>query len=413
MSPMIDLQRRHAEIFRIRLGEKGSRGEPRKLTDQVRITSAHPGVCAAFHDAYPGGPGPQKWQGEYEVYLPTDHLRVLMLPGQSIQQWWEHYKGSVCERRCDGVTEVKSGNACVCPADIDERMRKPGACRPMTRINVICPDVAVVGSGALVTHSLIAAETLPQSVAVAEAALSRGLMVPAVLRIVEHKGRNHFIVPQLEIVGVSLNELATGEVSAPALHVVTDPPELPERAATFTPVPAALEGPKATIAEQVSAPAKPARKTTKSVPATGRRPRTAAQVAGGGNEPAVEGEDPQNPQPELLTVDELAAFTHRIGMFDPDHRSMCAKAMNEARVTLKTTPPRSQIPTIEKILSAIETQQKEAWDARRRKAFGALAPLELDDDARHQFVDDATGGQTQSLGQLTEEQLRMVLEAAS
>jgi hypothetical protein len=81
----------------------------------------------------------------------------------------------------------------------------------MTRVNVICPDVDVVGAGGLVTHGMIAAETLPQSIAVAEAALARGLMVPAVLRVVEHKGKKHFIVPQIEIVGVSLQAAHTGE----------------------------------------------------------------------------------------------------------------------------------------------------------------------------------------------------------
>src|SRR5690606_14735622 len=63
---------------------------------------------------------------------------------------------------------------------------------------------------------------LPQSIAVAEAALARGYMVPAVLRVVEHKGRTHFIVPQIEIVGVSLQALTSGEIPN-ALPKATDP----------------------------------------------------------------------------------------------------------------------------------------------------------------------------------------------
>lgn len=221
MSPMLDIQKRHAEVFRIRLGEKGSKGEPRKLTDSIRITSPNRSVVQAFADVFGGDV--RDWDGQFEVYLPTTELPIMVLPGQSVSQWWEMYRKSVCERRCDGVTETLSGQACMCPADITDRMAAKGACRPMTRLNVVCPDVAVVGAGSLVTHSMIAAETLPQSIAVAEAALARGLMVPAVLRVVEHKGKTHYIVPQLEIVGMSLTQLTTGEVPAPRAVAAPEP----------------------------------------------------------------------------------------------------------------------------------------------------------------------------------------------
>lgn len=213
--PMLDVQRRHAEVFRIRLGDKGPKGEPRKLTDAIRVTARSEKVVAAFTAVYGGSVKP--WDGGFEAYLPTTELSVMVLPGQSITQWWELYRGSVCERRCDGFTDQLSGNPCMCPPDLDARMAAKNTCRPMTRINVLCPDVEVVGAGSLVSHGMVAAETLPQSIAVAEAALSRGLMVPAMLRVVEHKGKRHFVVPQLEIVGVSLQQLTTGEVSHLAL----------------------------------------------------------------------------------------------------------------------------------------------------------------------------------------------------
>jgi hypothetical protein len=247
---MLDIQRRHAEVFRLRLGEKGRNGAPVKLTDAIRVTSHSRAVVDAFVAVYGGETKP--WDGQWEAKLPTTELPIMVLPGQSISQWWEQYRGSVCERRCDGVTESLSGNPCVCPADITERMADKNACRPMTRVNVLCPDVDVVGAGSLVTHGMVAAETLPQAVAVAEAALSRGLMVPGVLRIVEHKGKRHYVVPQIEIVGVSLAALTTGEV-----------PQRPVLAASATaavsaPEPKAIEAPKpAKKAAKKAAPAQP------------------------------------------------------------------------------------------------------------------------------------------------------------
>ena len=215
--PMLDIEKRHADVFRIRIGDKDDQGNPRKLTDSIRITSHNRSVVEAFANVFGGDP--RQWDSEWEVYVPGNSLPVMVLPGQSISQWWEFYKGSVCERRCDGFTEVKSGRPCMCPSTIEERLAdKKKCCQPMTRINVVCPDVEVVGAGSLVTHSMVAAETLPQAVAIAEAALSHGLMVPAMLRVVEHVGKGkRYIVPQLEIVGVSLTQLQTGEVPRAAI----------------------------------------------------------------------------------------------------------------------------------------------------------------------------------------------------
>lgn len=229
--PMIDIQRRHQTIFRIRFGEKLS-NRPTKLTDSIRVTAANPDVVDAFIDVYGGKR--KAWEQQWEAKLPTTALNILVLPGQSISQWWEKYRGSVCDRRCDGRTEMKANKPCMCDPNVEVRTADAKQCSPTTRVSVICPDVAVVGSGMFVCHGLVGAETLPQSIAVAEAALSRGLMVPAVLRVVEFRGLNHFIVPQIEVVGTSFNALAaaaatgqlqhaTKEIEAPAAHVVDGP----------------------------------------------------------------------------------------------------------------------------------------------------------------------------------------------
>ncbi|HTR78113.1 MAG TPA: hypothetical protein VMH39_08380, partial [Gemmatimonadaceae bacterium] len=74
------------------------------------------------------------------------------------------------------------------------------------------------------------------SIAVAEAALARGLMVPAVLRIVEYKGEaTTWVVPQIEVVGVSFNDLEAAAAGS-QLSRPTDT-QLPAGRG-FTPVPA-------------------------------------------------------------------------------------------------------------------------------------------------------------------------------
>lgn len=246
--PMLDIQKRHAEVFRLRLGDKSEKGFPQKLTNAIRVTSPNQAVVAAFVDVYGGEV--KAWEQQWEAYLPTMALPVLVLPGQSIVQWWESYRQTVCDRRCDGFTEQLSGQPCMCPDDIVTRMATTGACRPMTRINIACPEVAVVGAGSLVTHGMIAAETLPQSVAIAEGALARGLMVPAMLRVIVHEGKKHYVVPQLEIVGVSLAQLETGEVERPAITAA------PASQSIERPAPKAIAAPSRSAA--TSAPRRPA-----------------------------------------------------------------------------------------------------------------------------------------------------------
>lgn len=374
MSPILDIQKRHATVYRIRLGDKDEKGHPRKLTDAVRITSPGRNIVEAFTDVYGGTV--TEWEREWQAYLPTDHLRIFMLPGQSLTQYWERYKGAVCERRCDGYNEIKGGGPCLCPADIDARIADKTACAPMTRINVLCPDVAVVGSGALVTHSMIAAETLPQSIAIAEAALSRGLMVPAVLRIIEHRGRTQFIFPQLEIVGMSLNELtsetATSAGGGPSIMAVsgeTQPPPAVTRPALPAPPPPLAE-PRATV-------------------------------------PPV---DPKAPTiqrgAQLKAGDAPRELNARVANLDAEHLEVFAAVLQQKKLGMDDADA-------DKYLKRVEDQQAAAHLTRQRKANAAMSELGITgDDERHQFMTDATGGATKSSGHLTAEQCEQIVTAA-
>lgn len=371
MSPMLDIQRRHAEVFRLRLGDKSEKGFPQKLTNAIRVTSPNQAVVAAFADVYGGEVRP--WEAQWEAYMPTMALPVMVLPGQSITQWWESYKKTVCERRCDGETEQLSGQPCMCPPDITTRMSTAGACRPITRINVACPEVAVVGAGSLVTHGMIAAETLPQSVAIAEAALSRGLMVPAILRVIVHEGKRHYVVPQLEIVGVSIASLDSGE--APALE---------------TPAPPALSAaPPAPPAQR----AIPARSSASTAP---RRP------------------DTPPPLPVELADDfDRISIANTVEKLDEEHRAMFAARWKESGLPPMQHPDftKAHVEQALTMLQTVEEQAKATYDRRRKHVNAKLNEVGIKtDDARHEAIRHATDGRIDSSKRLTQADVDAIVD---
>lgn len=373
--PMLDVQKRHSEVFRLRLGDKDERGFPQKLTDSMRVTSPNQAVVAAFVDVYGGEVKP--WEQQWEAYLPITALPVLVLPGQSITAWWELYKKTVCERRCDGYTEQLSGQPCMCPADIVTRMATKGACRPMTRINIACPDVAVVGAGSLVTHGMIAAETLPQSVAIAEAALSRGLMVPAVLRVIVHEGKKHYVVPQLEIVGVSLAQLETGEVERPAVAAAAAP-------ALSPPAPRAI-----------AAPSRP-------TPAPTNGPRRPAEA------PPLPGEDTAPAAPTATDADRQK-MKDRINALEDRDRE-------EAGVQWQTAalPPlgHADFTKVHVAIAAelLDTIEHAAFERRRKHVKAKMGEQGIKTDAAsHELVKFCTEGRTESTKALTQTDVAAII----
>ena len=432
MSPMIDIQRRHAEVFRIRLGEKGPNGFPQSLTDAIRVTAPNEGVCHAFTAVYGGEVKPWKDGGrnEFEAYLPTTSLSILVLPGQSLQQWWEKYKRSVCVSRCDGEKDTKTKKACTCPPDIDDRMADKNACKPMTRVNVLCPDVAVVGSGALVTHSLIAAETLPQSIAVAEAALSRGLMVPARLRVVEHKGLTHYIVPQIEIVGISLSELV-GAGEASALASVTDAPSL-SAVPSWKPVGELPAAPFVSIADQLSEVAtpqpKPARRNAAQVlPSTGLAPRTAVQASQEAA-PMLTAAKAKQRLMEACDGDKAAASEAwgdrgSSPISEHDLTALIDALPVTAEIVAEASAPVPRVADTESVPDDVDASPPAAGAGNRGPAPAAAVPKQMTkllfvllskhdigDDERHGWASDVLGREVASFSELTADDTKALID---
>ena len=221
ISPIV-LQRRHAEIGRIRLGEKGAKGQPVKL-DRFRFTSPSADIIAAIAALYGGTPRPWDNGGkkEHEVITDATSLPVFVVKG-GLSQWMETWTGGGCIHRCDGVRNVLTD----APCDPDEivqigrdRVNPHAVAKPTTRLSVMLRDVETMGVCRMESHGWNAAAEIP---AMAELAMFVGDLVPANLHLVERRivkdGRtSRFVVPVLDL-AVSkqrLVELVGGGAATP------------------------------------------------------------------------------------------------------------------------------------------------------------------------------------------------------
>lgn len=337
-------------MFRIRFGQQvdGKNGKrPEKLTDAIRVTADNPDVIDAFNRVYGGER--QEWKpdphrNEFETYLPTRSLRIVLIPGQSLTQWWEKWKRSVCERRCDSITEQKSGGPCKCTIrDPALRTAASTECNPVTRVHVLCPDVEVIGAGMFVCNGLLAAQSLPESIANADAALRAGFFVPATLTVVEHRGLNHFIVPRIDTVGVSMFQMleqADGRLANGELVETT------RRVLGFTPM--ELEAgsneagggppPLRTQLGQVdhSVPPAPRANAAQPIPPTGMAPRP---VAGDPGVIDVPGEEDDYRDPNATasgpSVNHVAIWAREAGL-DDDGRHLLAEWASDGATASST-----------------------------------------------------------------------------
>lgn len=208
--PIIDVQVRMRELGRIRIGQKGAKGQPQKL-DRFRVTSADRTLVERVAALYGGAVTP--WTGsdgreQFEVVTDTTRIPVL-LPPQPVTQWMELWSGGGCQRRCDGQTETLTDSPCLCKANDDE------VCKPTTRLNVVLRDVPGLGVFRLETHGWNAAQELPGAAAFAAQA---GGMIPAHLTLEERVSRSdgqtrRFMVPGLDV-EVTPAQLLAGQAPA-------------------------------------------------------------------------------------------------------------------------------------------------------------------------------------------------------
>lgn len=280
---IIDLQRRLAEVGRIRIGQQVPTGNgktrPEKLST-FRLTSADRLRIDQAAELYGGTPA--QWQApagaQWEIVTDADALHVIVPPSDmAFSQSYELWAASGCQRRCDGRTEAIAQAPCMC----DPEQRE---CAIHTRLSVLLRDLPGLGVWRIDTSGYYAAVELQGAVEVIQLAAGRGQMLPARLRLDqrsvkrqnEKTGKNEtrrFAVPVLDV-EVSAGQLLAGSNGAAQLDTGSGP-------AALTPVPAAPPGAGPSVRDQIAAhdQTQPTRRGAAPVPATGVEPRTAAQVA--------------------------------------------------------------------------------------------------------------------------------------
>lgn len=233
--PILDLQLRMRELGRIRLGDKGSKGQPQRL-DAFRLTTQNRALLDVAAGLWGGavlewGGGPT--EGQWELYTATAVLPIALPPAtEPVSQWMEQWSTGGCTHRCDTVRNHITDAPCSC--DPDAR-----ACRATTRVSVMLPDIPDVGVWRLESHGWNAAVELPGTLAVIEHARRAGVTLRGSLRIdhrVAKRGgeTRRFVVPVIDL-DVTVGQLLAGEVPASAgLPAHTEVPALPVQAGDAT-----------------------------------------------------------------------------------------------------------------------------------------------------------------------------------
>jgi len=215
-----DLQRRQTEVGRIRIGETKDTGRkdkngrpimrPVKL-EKFRFTSPSKALIEQVAEIYGGTPAEWDPQGggarQWEVYTAAESLPVVV-PPNSVSQWYESWAGGACIRRCDGQREMLQDQPCQCSPDPSERL-----CKPTTRIALMLADVPGIGVWRLESHGYYAATELP---AVAELLAAAGGYVAGRLELEERSARRPKDGGGME----------TRRWMVPVLHVDAKPAEL-------------------------------------------------------------------------------------------------------------------------------------------------------------------------------------------
>jgi hypothetical protein len=211
---IIDLQHRQRELGRIRMGERGAKGQPVRL-DKFRLTSPARHLLEAAAALWGGEV--REWTdaptpGQYELYTQTDTLPIVIPPGREpVSSFYETWSAGGCTHRCDGMTNVISDSPCSC--DPDKR-----SCKATTRVNVMLPDLPDIGVWRLESHGINAAMELPGTISVILMASDAGKFLPGRLRIEQRMAKkdgrtNRFSVPVIDL-DVTSRALMAGEQPA-------------------------------------------------------------------------------------------------------------------------------------------------------------------------------------------------------
>lgn len=198
ISPIV-LQRRHAELGRIRLGNQVATGNGRTRPNKLaafRFTSPSQRYIEDLALLYGGQAQPWDNNGvpSWEVFTTATSIPVIAVKG-GLSQWMETWSGGGCVHRCDGEHNTLTDSPC------DPNDPQHQAAKPTTRLSVMLPELEAIGVWRMESHGWNAAAEIP---AVAELAQYVGDLVPANLHLVERRTVKHgqtsrFVVPVLDL----------------------------------------------------------------------------------------------------------------------------------------------------------------------------------------------------------------------
>lgn len=238
VTPLRQFQRRVPEAGRLRYGVKTANAM--KALEQWRFTSRDRDSLDRLAEIYGGQVSvwnPGRGRSEFEL-LSTASVIDVIVPPNALGETpiYEMWSGGGLQRRCDGQvlqipTQTPEGaivveQACICEAK--GRMQ----CKPITRLNVLMPDIPFTGVWMMEAKGWNAAHELPgmvdMVVAIQDQGFARAQLALEKRTKTEGGKTSHFMVPVLRT-PATLNQLAEGE--ARLMSIATGPP------------PAAIEAP--------------------------------------------------------------------------------------------------------------------------------------------------------------------------
>lgn len=237
---IVDIQRRLRNLGKIRMGDKGGRGQPQRLT-KFRLTSPSRGLIESVAAKY-GGEA-REWAGspdgdQWEVYTESSELPIAIPPmAEPYSQHYEMWSAAGCQRRCDGERVMVatdngiSERKCMCDADERE-------CKLTTRASVILPEIPGIGVWTIESHGYNAAVEMTGALMFLGRQAVQGVYLEAVLRLEQRSKRvpgqpvSRFVVPVIDTPGVGIGQIMLGSGAMPV-----DTPQIASRERPALPAP--------------------------------------------------------------------------------------------------------------------------------------------------------------------------------
>jgi len=227
ITAIADIDRRAPEAGRIRLGiqTKAANGKMRPASiNTLRFTSPDRAVIEQIAARYGGTV--EAWDEpkaspshQWQVITESNEVRVY-LPSDGLSTWYELWKATGGNlRRCDGVTCATPqlcGDGDYEMVDVPCICAAKGAleCTAVSRLTVILPEFAFLGTWRLDTKGWNAHQELPGMYDLIQELNRRGHMADAVLSVERREkqtptGKRNFVVPRLAV-RTSVEELQSG-----------------------------------------------------------------------------------------------------------------------------------------------------------------------------------------------------------